>query len=55
MLSKNGLRTIDVGGAMLSMHSIRETAGSHDVKHMIDFFGAFFSEFSKMDATVCVD
>ncbi|KZV69191.1 aspartyl aminopeptidase [Peniophora sp. CONT] len=55
MLSKNGLRTVDVGGAMLSMHSIRETAGSHDVKHMTDFFGAFFSDFSKLDATVNVD
>lgn len=36
MLSKIGLRTVDVGNAMLSMHSIRETAGSHDVQHAID-------------------
>ena len=55
MLSKNGLRTVDVGGAMLSMHSICETAGSHDVKHMIDFFAAFFNEFSKMDAALNID
>lgn len=40
---------------MLSMHSIRETAGSHDVKHMIDFFGAFFNDFSKLDAAVNVE
>ena len=36
MLSKIGVRTVDVGNAMLSMHSIRETAGSHDVQYAID-------------------
>ena len=36
MLSKIGVRTVDVGNAMLSMHSIRETAGSHDVQNAID-------------------
>lgn len=29
MLSKIGFRTVDVGNPILSMHSIRETAGSH--------------------------
>ena len=36
MLSKIGVRTVDVGNPMLSMHSIRETAGSHDVQSAID-------------------
>ena len=36
MLSKIGVRTVDVGNAMLSMHSIRETAGSYDVQNAID-------------------
>lgn len=31
-----GIRTVDVGGAMLSMHSIREQAGTRDVAWMID-------------------
>ncbi|KAF8759828.1 peptidase M18 family [Rhizoctonia solani] len=31
MLSKLGLRTVDVGMPMLSMHSIRETGGTKDV------------------------
>jgi len=41
--------------AMLSMHSIRETAGSHDVQHAIDFFDSFFEEFPAVDAQLSVD
>jgi len=37
-----GMATIDVGNAMLSMHSIREMAGTHDHQMMIDVFEAFF-------------
>ncbi|KAF8505581.1 aspartyl aminopeptidase [Russula emetica] len=55
MLSKLGLRTVDVGCAMLSMHSIRETAGSHDVQHTIDFFTSFFEGFAALDAQLSVD
>ena len=55
MLSKLGLRTVDVGNAMLSMHSIRETAGSHDVQHAIDLFSAFFEGFSKLDQSLSLD
>jgi len=55
MLSKLGLRTVDVGCAMLSMHSIRETAGSHDVQHAIDFFTSFFEGFSALQAQLTVD
>ena len=49
MLSKLGVRTVDVGCAMLSMHSIRETAGSADVQHAIDLFTAFFEGFTELD------
>jgi len=55
MLSKLGLRTVDVGNAMLSMHSIRETAGSHDVQHAIDLFSALFEGFSKLDQSMSLD
>ena len=55
MLSKLGLRTVDVGCAMLSMHSVRETAGSHDVQHAVDFFIGFFEGFAEVDAQLSVD
>ncbi|KAL0949714.1 hypothetical protein HGRIS_009753 [Hohenbuehelia grisea] len=55
MLSKLGVRTVDVGNAMLSMHSIRETAGSHDVQSMIDLFGAFFEGFAELDQSLTVE
>jgi aspartyl aminopeptidase len=37
-----GLRTVDVGSPMLSMHSCRELAGSADVAPMIDVLSAYF-------------
>jgi len=55
MLSKIGIRTVDVGNPMLSMHSIRETAGSHDVQSAIDLFSAFFEGFSQLDSSLAVD
>lgn len=55
MLSKLGLRTIDVGGPMLSMHSIRETAGADDVQHAIDLFSSLFEGFSEIDQKLTVD
>jgi len=55
MLSKIGIRTVDVGNAMLSMHSIRETAGSGDVQSAIDLFSSFFEAFSALDKEVTVD
>jgi aspartyl aminopeptidase len=55
MLSKIGIRTVDVGNAMLSMHSIRETAGSHDVQNAIDLFTSFFENFTGVDQRFVVD
>ncbi len=37
-----GIRTVDVGNPMLSMHSCREMAGSGDVGTMIDILVEFF-------------
>lgn len=55
MLSTLGIRTVDVGNAMLSMHSIRETAGSHDVQHAIDAFRSLFEGFADLNKTLTVD
>ncbi len=37
-----GIRTVDVGSPMLSMHSCREMAGTADVQPMIDVLRAYF-------------
>lgn len=55
MLSKLGLRTVDVGAPMLSMHSIRETAGSEDVQHAVDLFSSLFEGFAEIDAKLSLD
>lgn len=50
-----GVRTVDIGFAMLSMHSIRETAGSKDVQYAIDLFKEFFEGFVPLDKNLTVD
>ena len=37
-----GIRTVDIGSPMLSMHSIREMAGSKDQENLINVFKEFF-------------
>ncbi|CAE6522513.1 unnamed protein product [Rhizoctonia solani] len=55
MLSKMGLRTVDVGMPMLSMHSIRETGGTKDVQSYIDAFSSLFEGFKDLDASLKID
>ncbi|KAF7331840.1 hypothetical protein MKEN_00064100 [Mycena kentingensis (nom. inval.)] len=55
MLSKLGVRTCDVGCAMLSMHSIRETAGSDDVQNYIDLFRSLFESYELLEKKLHVD
>ena len=50
-----GTRTIDVGNAQLSMHSIRETGGAYDVEHAIRLFESFYSHFSELESKILVD
>ncbi|WVQ82981.1 hypothetical protein IAT38_005119 [Cryptococcus sp. DSM 104549] len=49
------VRTVDIGLAQLSMHSIRETAGSADVRHYIQFFKTYFDGFGAIDKDLRVD
>jgi aspartyl aminopeptidase len=37
-----GIRTVDVGNPLLSMHSCREMAGTSDVEPMIELLRAYF-------------
>ncbi|KAJ7499021.1 aspartyl aminopeptidase [Mycena latifolia] len=55
MLSKMGIKTCDVGCAMLSMHSIRETAGSHDIQNAIDLFRSLFESYAELERNLVVD
>lgn len=56
MLSASlGVRTIDVGNPQLSMHSIRETAGSYDVEHGINLFESFFEHYAELESKILVD
>ncbi|KAJ7068169.1 aspartyl aminopeptidase [Mycena amicta] len=56
MLSANlGVRTCDVGIALLSMHSIRPTAGSHDVQPYIDLFRSLFENYAHIEQNLTVD
>lgn len=49
-----GTRTIDMGNAQLSMHSIRETGGSHDAEHAINLFSHYFSRYSELEDKILV-
>jgi aspartyl aminopeptidase len=44
-----GIRTVDVGGPMLSMHSCREMAASADVAPMVRVLTALFDDFTPLD------
>lgn len=50
-----GVRTLDLGNAQLSMHSVRETGGVYDVAHAIRLFEGFFEHFSDLERKILVD
>ena len=50
-----GARTLDLGNAQLSMHSIRETGGAHDVEHAVRLFESFFQHFSVLEPKILID
>lgn len=45
-----GIRSVDLGNAMWSMHSLRESAGAADQKMMIDLLTAFFRDWRAISA-----
>ncbi|KAF2197744.1 peptidase M18, aminopeptidase I [Delitschia confertaspora ATCC 74209] len=50
-----GARTLDLGNPQLSMHSIRETGGAHDVEHAVHLFESFFEHFEELEKKIVVD
>jgi len=38
-----GIRTVDVGNPMLSMHSVREQGGAHDPERMVAVMARFLA------------
>lgn len=56
MLSaKLGVRTLDLGNAQLSMHSIRECAGAFDVEHAVHLFESFYEHYGELEKKIVVD
>ena len=55
MSAKLGIKTIDVGNGMWSMHSIRETCGSEDVEKAVNLFEAFFEHYVDISGKIVVD
>ena len=47
--ANTGIRTVDVGAPMLSMHSVRELCGADDVSYAIAHFEAVLRGFGALD------
>lgn len=54
LASKTGIRTLDLGNAILSMHSIRETGAVKDIEYQIKLFKEFFEKYSKLEQDIIV-
>ncbi|KAL7267549.1 hypothetical protein RUND412_009862 [Rhizina undulata] len=50
-----GARTVDMGNPQLSMHSIRETGGAHDVEYAVKLFKGYFEKYSSLEEKILVD
>ena len=48
MAAKAGIKTVDIGAACLSMHSIRETMGVIDLLYYQKLFAAFFTTYTEL-------
>jgi len=54
LASKTGIRTLDLGNPILSMHSIRETGGATDLEYQIKLFQEFFRSYSTLESEIIV-
>lgn len=52
MAAKAGVKTIDIGAACLSMHSIRETCGVVDLLYYRKLFAVFFTNYTELSETL---
>lgn len=50
-----GARTLDLGNPQLSMHSIREVCGAHDVEIAVNLFDSFFEHYEELEKKITVD
>lgn len=55
LAAKLGVRTVDVGNAQLSMHSIRETCGYLDIEYSTNLFSSFFHHYGELQRGLEVD
>lgn len=55
MLSKNGIRTIDLGIPQLAMHSIREVCSSKDPDYLINLFESFWAHGEEVLSSLQID
>lgn len=55
LASRLGLRCVDIGIAQLSMHSIREMAGTVDLVHSTKLLQTFYTHFAELDKTITTD
>jgi aspartyl aminopeptidase len=55
LASKTGIRTLDIGNPILSMHSIRETGSSADIEKAVKLFESYYEHFSSIEPTIIVD
>lgn len=52
LASKTGIRTLDIGNPILSMHSIRETGSAKDIELQVKLFKKFFERYSELQHTI---
>lgn len=52
LASKTGIRTLDIGNPILSMHSIRETGCAKDIELQVKLFRKFFERYSSASSSI---